>query len=69
MPWHQDNAYLDPSGLYTLMPTAWIPLLDANKTNGCMQVKITISARLNLGAAEQTFNISWLRLLFFQRYW
>jgi len=38
VPWHQDNAYLDPSGLYTLMPTAWIPLLDANKTNGCMQV-------------------------------
>ena len=38
VPWHQDNAYLDPSGLHTLMPTAWIPLLDANMENGCMQV-------------------------------
>ena len=39
VPWHQDNAYLDPSALYTLMPTAWIPLIDANATNGCMQVR------------------------------
>ncbi len=39
VPWHQDNAYLDPSALYTLMPTAWIPLIDANMINGCMQVR------------------------------
>ena len=39
VPWHQDNAYLDLSGLYTLMPTAWIPLIDANTVNGCMQVR------------------------------
>ena len=38
VPWHQDNAYMDADSLYTLMPTAWIPLIDANKTNGCMQV-------------------------------
>lgn len=25
-----------------MQPTAWIPLLDANESNGCMQVEITI---------------------------
>ena len=38
VPWHQDNAYLDETCLHTLQPTAWIPLLDANVNNGCMQV-------------------------------
>ncbi|XP_071801414.1 uncharacterized protein [Asterias amurensis] len=38
VPWHQDNAYLDPEALHVLQPTAWIPLLDVNQNNGCMQV-------------------------------
>ena len=38
VPWHQDNAYLDPSSLNTLQPTAWIPLLDATVETGCMQM-------------------------------
>ncbi|XP_065897659.1 uncharacterized protein [Dysidea avara] len=38
VPWHQDNAYLDGTNLQTLQPTAWIPLLDTNANNGCMQV-------------------------------
>ena len=38
VPWHQDNAYLDSSALHTLQPTAWIPLIDTNMKNGCMQV-------------------------------
>jgi len=38
VPWHQDNAYLDDTCLETLQPTAWIPLLDTNANNGCMQV-------------------------------
>ena len=38
VPWHQDNAYLDNDALQVLQPTAWIPLIDANRTNGCMQV-------------------------------
>ena len=38
VPWHQDNAYLEPSCLATLQVTAWIPLLDANKENGCIEV-------------------------------
>ena len=38
VPWHQDNAYFDDAALYTFMPTAWVPLIDANMTNGCMQV-------------------------------
>ena len=38
VPWHQDNAYLDETCLTTHQATAWIPLLDATKLNGCMQV-------------------------------
>ena len=39
VPWHQDNAYLDTSSLRTLQPTAWVPLIDTNMKNGCMQVR------------------------------
>jgi ectoine hydroxylase-related dioxygenase (phytanoyl-CoA dioxygenase family) len=38
VPWHQDAAYLNPGCENTLQPTAWIPLIDANAENGCMQV-------------------------------
>ncbi|XP_078680911.1 phytanoyl-CoA dioxygenase domain-containing protein 1 homolog [Branchiostoma floridae x Branchiostoma belcheri] len=38
VPWHQDNAYMDEEALGTLIPTAWIPLLDATVQNGCMQM-------------------------------
>ena len=39
VPWHQDNAYLDSSSLRVLQPTAWVPLVDTNTKNGCMQVR------------------------------
>ena len=35
-----DNAYMDPSAYNNMVPTAWIPLLDATEFNGCMQVGI-----------------------------
>lgn len=38
VPWHQDTAYLDRNSYTVLQPTAWIPLLDVNADNGCMQV-------------------------------
>ncbi|CAF1179707.1 unnamed protein product [Didymodactylos carnosus] len=38
VPWHQDTAYLNPECWKTLQVTAWIPLLDANLENGCMQL-------------------------------
>lgn len=38
VPWHQDAAYLDPAAWSTLQLTAWIPMIDANRVNGCMQV-------------------------------
>lgn len=38
VPWHQDNAYLDPSCAGTLQPTAWIPLIDATVETGCLQM-------------------------------
>ena len=33
-----DNAYFDEGADNVLIPTAWIPLIDANMTNGCMVV-------------------------------
>ena len=38
VPWHQDNAYLDEECWDKLQVTAWVPLLDTNVQNGCMQV-------------------------------
>ena len=38
VPWHQDNAYLAEESWDVLQLTAWIPLVDTNTTNGCMQV-------------------------------
>ena len=38
VPWHQDTAYLAKGSEHTFQPTAWIPLVDANEVNGCMQV-------------------------------
>ncbi|XP_074644175.1 phytanoyl-CoA dioxygenase domain-containing protein 1 homolog [Tubulanus polymorphus] len=38
VPWHQDSAYLDTDSYTTLTPTAWIPLIDANDENGCLQM-------------------------------
>lgn len=38
VPWHQDTAYLAAGCEATFQPTAWIPLVDANQTNGTLQV-------------------------------
>mmetsp|Transcript_27759 Transcript_27759/g.69249 ORF Transcript_27759/g.69249 Transcript_27759/m.69249 type:complete len:288 (-) Transcript_27759:704-1567(-) len=38
VPWHQDAAYLSPEADRTLTVTAWVPLVDANLTNGCLQM-------------------------------
>lgn len=38
VPWHQDTAYLKPGAESTFQPTAWIPLIDADATNGTLQV-------------------------------
>ena len=38
VPWHQDVGYLDNNSYKVLQPTAWIPLLDANEQNGCMEL-------------------------------
>lgn len=38
VPWHQDAAYLDRDAYKVFQLTAWIPLLDTNASNGCMQV-------------------------------
>lgn len=38
VPWHQDSSYMDENSYDVMQTTAWIPLLDANETNGCMQM-------------------------------
>jgi len=38
VPWHQDNAYLGEESWDKLQLTAWVPLVDTNATNGCMQL-------------------------------
>ena len=38
VPWHQDSAYLKDGAEKTMQPAAWIPFLDVNSKNGCMQV-------------------------------
>ncbi|GFO22437.1 phytanoyl-coa dioxygenase domain-containing protein 1-like protein [Plakobranchus ocellatus] len=38
IPWHQDAAYTGNELYGLLVPTAWIPLLDATKENGCLEV-------------------------------
>lgn len=37
VPWHQDNGYFDKDAYRQLIPTAWIPFVDANKQNGGLQ--------------------------------
>ncbi|XP_076090854.1 putative alpha-ketoglutarate-dependent hypophosphite dioxygenase [Mytilus galloprovincialis] len=38
VPWHQDAGYLDNDSYKVMQPTAWIPLIDANEKNGCLQI-------------------------------
>lgn len=38
VPWHQDVGYLDNDSYKVFQPTAWIPLIDANEVNGCLQI-------------------------------
>ncbi|KAL4219387.1 hypothetical protein ACF0H5_021967 [Mactra antiquata] len=38
VPWHQDSGYFSEESYDHLIPTAWIPFLDTNEQNGCMQV-------------------------------
>ena len=38
VPWHQDSGYFGTISETSLIPTAWIPLVPVNETNGCLQV-------------------------------
>ncbi len=39
VPWHQDAAYhLRDDAIHTIQPTAWIPFVDVNETNGTLEV-------------------------------
>ncbi|PVD25798.1 hypothetical protein C0Q70_13458 [Pomacea canaliculata] len=55
VPWHQDSAYLDNRSYEVLQVTAWIPLLDATRENGCMEV----AARGHLKGKVATHQCCW----------
>ena len=38
VPWHQDSGYFGKVSEYSLIPTAWIPLVPVDTSNGCLQV-------------------------------
>ena len=38
VPWHQDSGYFGTVSEESLIPTAWIPLVPVDETNGCLQV-------------------------------
>ena len=38
VPWHQDSGYFSPTCDRHLILTCWIPLVDANVENGCMEI-------------------------------
>lgn len=38
VPWHQDSGYFEPYCDSSLILTCWIPLVDADAHNGCLQV-------------------------------
>ncbi|KAK3092805.1 hypothetical protein FSP39_007424 [Pinctada imbricata] len=38
VPWHQDAGYLSNDIYKVFMPTVWIPFVNTNEQNGCMQV-------------------------------
>jgi phytanoyl-CoA hydroxylase len=38
VPWHQDLGYLEAEAEQTFMVNFWIPLVDATKENGCLEV-------------------------------
>lgn len=38
VPWHQDSGYFNPHCDDDLIVTCWIPLVDTNADNGCLQV-------------------------------
>jgi len=38
VPWHQDSGYFEPYCDSSLILTCWIPLVDADANNGCLEV-------------------------------
>jgi len=38
VPWHQDSGYFMPVCDGNLVLTCWVPFVDANEHNGCMQI-------------------------------
>ncbi|WP_162654129.1 phytanoyl-CoA dioxygenase family protein [Lentilitoribacter sp. Alg239-R112] len=40
VPWHQDSSYLADGARMVPQVTCWVPLMDANLNNGCMEIAV-----------------------------
>ncbi|WP_417415849.1 phytanoyl-CoA dioxygenase family protein [Hoeflea sp.] len=40
VPWHQDSSYLADGAQTAPQLTCWVPLMGANKENGCMEIAV-----------------------------
>ena len=49
VPWHQDSGYFGTISENSLIPTAWIPLVPVDESNGCLQV---VAGSHRLGVVE-----------------
>ena len=49
VPWHQDSGYFGTVSENSLIPTAWIPLVPVDASNGCLQV---VAGSHRLGVVE-----------------
>ncbi len=52
VPWHQDEGYLQPGAEETFMVNFWVPMVDATRENGTLEV-IACSHRTDLIEHEQ----------------
>ena len=64
IPWHQDNSFWPSDTWHEKIIAAWIPLVDCNKVNGCMEFikgghKTGKTARHTVGGSTVGEDSSW----------
>lgn len=63
VPWHQDVGYLNNESYKVLQPTAWIPLLDTNEENGCLQMAVRGHKTGKVGTHQCCYGGTWYVML------
>jgi hypothetical protein len=59
VPWHQDSGYLEACADQTLIVTAWIPLLDSNEKNGCLEMIPNVHKQNKVGPHKGCWENTW----------